>query len=80
MEEENVETTQEAIKKALSFPGDHACRNDPQGICTVTSAIYDDMIAVNNKKYPSCPHYIPFGYGGFCNSSVRKEIYKKYKL
>lgn len=76
--EDNIETTQEAIRTALSVPGDHACRDNPEGMCPVTSAIYDDMISVNNKKYPSCPNYIPFGYGGFCNSAIRKAIYKKY--
>ena len=80
MQEENIETTQEAIRIALSSPGDHTCHHDPQGMCPVTSAIYDDMISVNNKKHPSCPCYIPFGYGGFCNSQVRKEIYSKYKI
>ena len=78
-EEKSTETTQETIKIALSSPGDHACHNDPEGMCPVTSAIYNDMISVKNKKYPSCPNYIPFGYGGFCNSPVRKEIYIKYK-
>ena len=77
-EENNVETTRETIKIALSSQGDHACRNDPEGMCPVTSAIYDDMLSVKNKKYLSCPSYIPFGYGGFCNSPIRKEIYKKY--
>ena len=80
METENTKNTQEAVKAALSSPGNHACRSNPENMCPVNSAIYDGMLSVDNKKSLSCPNYTPFGYGGFCTSPVRKEIYQKYGI
>lgn len=72
------ETIRKEIKKALSIPGDHGCRNNPENICPVASPVLDDVVFVSNRHYPQCPHYKAFGYGGFCNLPARKEIYDHY--
>ena len=77
-ERQNAETIKEEIRKVLSCHGNHSCRDNPEGICPVTSVISDDMIFVENKKHPQCPYYTPFGYGGFCNFLLRQELYQKY--
>ena len=79
-EEGKTQIDQETIKKELSVPGDHACQNDFEGMCPVNTEISDNYISVKNSKYASCPHYIPFGYGGLCNSNVRRSIYNKYNI
>ena len=76
--EEKTDTIKNIIAKTLSAPGDHACRNNPQGMCPITSIISDNMMFVKNQKHLQCPHYVPFGYGGFCNLPIRKEIYDQY--
>lgn len=76
--EKPPETTEKAIEKLISVPGNHDCRNDPKSICPVTLAASEDLIFVANRNYPYCPYYVPFGYGGYCNYPARKEIYKKY--
>lgn len=74
----NDEAVKQAVIKAISGPGNHACRNDPDGMCPVTAVVSNDMIFVNNRKYSHCPHYVPFGYEGFCNFPPRKELYQQY--
>lgn len=78
--EEETKASKAAIEKVISLPGNHACRNDPEGICRVTSSVGEDMIFVNNKKHPYCPYYKPFGYSGFCDFSARKELYRTYNI
>jgi len=77
---ERYDQEREDIKEAISVPGDHACRNDPEGMCSFSAAISDQLMLVENKKYASCPHFISFGYSGFCNSAIRKNIYDKYRV
>ena len=42
--EKNPKNIITAVKNALSVPGDHLCRNDPQGVCPVTSVMSAKMI------------------------------------
>jgi len=79
-EEKERKVSPEEIKQVISVPGDHACRNDPEGMCTVNRIIAERLMLVSNKKYTTCPAYTPFGYGGFCNSPIRKEVYDKYNI
>ena len=73
-------TAKEAIKADLSISGDHECRNDPEGMCRVTSAVSENLIFVANKQSPHCPYFVPFGYSGFCKWPIRKQIYKNYGI
>jgi hypothetical protein len=77
---EEAGVTKAAIEKAISRPGDHSCQNNPAGRCRVTSGVSADLIFVENKNYPQCPYYIPFGYSGFCQYPPRKELYLKYRV
>lgn len=72
------EKIKKAIEDAISSPGNHACRNSPEGICPVSAVVSDDILFVTNKKHLDCPFYVPFGYGGFCNFTPRKELYGEY--
>jgi len=76
--EKELERIKEEIKKVISSPGNHACRDNPENICSVASPVLNDIVFVTNKNYPRCPYYKNFGYGGFCNLPVRKEIYDRY--
>ena len=78
--EENQEVSPEVIREAISAPGDHACRNDPEGMCAVSRIIAERLMLVKNSKYTTCPAYTPFGYGGFCNSQIRKNVYDKFNV
>ncbi len=78
MEEKAKAVKKDEVKNAISCPGNHACRGNPESMCPVSSVISDDMVFVDNKKHRQCPYYLPFGYGGFCNLPVRKEIYNLY--
>lgn len=80
MEKEKNENIKEAIRIALSYPGDYACKDKPEEMCPVTSTVSDQMLLVDNKKHIQCPHYLPFGYSGFCNLPARKEIYNLYGI
>jgi|GEM_PF-3600353 len=65
------------VSSAVPMPHDHA-----NGKAEETAQEQDrpfSLIFVTNKKFPSCPHYVPFADDGFCNSPVRKDIYKKFK-
>jgi len=78
-EKKPANTSNDMIRRTISVPGDHPCRNDPDTICPVSPIATNDLLFVSNKRYPACPYYIPFGYSGFCNLSIRKEIYQKFK-
>ena len=78
-EGEKSEALKEAAKKLACVPGDHACRNNPDLICTITTAVSDDLLFVKRPE-KECPYYVPFGYGGFCNFTPRKELYKNYNI
>jgi hypothetical protein len=69
-----------AIEELISQPGDHACRNDPDGICPVISVVSDDLVFVEKPSGKYCPYYAPFGHSGFCNFSARKELYNTYRV
>lgn len=66
------------VREAISCAGKHSCRDAPDCMCPAVSPITNDIMFVDNKHYPQCPYYVPFGYGGFCNFPARKEIYKSY--
>lgn len=74
------QTIKDAVKAELSISGDHGCKNDPEGMCRITSAVSANLIFVANKKYNHCPYFVPFGYSGFCKWPIRKQIYKNYGL
>ena len=79
MEAEAEEITQ-AIEKAISQPGKHACQSDPGSRCRATPASSRDLIFIDNKKYPHCPYYTILDDNGFCLFAPRKELYRKYKV
>jgi hypothetical protein len=73
------EALKEVVKNMILVSGDHACRDNPDLICPVTSAVSDDLMFVK-KPEKECPYYVPFGYAGFCNFNPRKELYKNYNI
>ncbi|MDP3792105.1 MAG: hypothetical protein Q8R38_08710 [Candidatus Omnitrophota bacterium] len=80
MDIKNPDMIPEAAKKAISCNGTHACRGKPEEMCPPESMVANNLLFVSNKKYPHCPYYVPFGYGGCCNFPVRKDIYKLYGI
>jgi len=79
-EKNNSDEINEALKEAISVPGNHACKSDHKNMCSVSRIISERLMVVNNKNYISCPCYIPFGSAGFCSSKVRKSIYDRFNI
>lgn len=76
--EKKLQINTETLAGASSCPKDKCCLTNPDNLCPVISDISDDLIYVSNKKLTSCCYHVRFGYNGFCNCPVRKEIYKRY--
>jgi hypothetical protein len=75
-----MDISQESIKNATHCTKKNSCLEDPGKLCRVVSYASPELMFVYNKENPTCPYYTNFGYGGFCNCPVRKEIYNKYSI
>jgi len=74
-----MEIDKDTIENACFCNKNKSCLDNPKNLCPITADITDELIFVSKQKSPECGYYVNFGYGGFCNCPVRKEIYRKYK-
>lgn len=73
-----MEIDKETLENACFCTKNKSCLDDLKEACPVVADITDELIFVSKKRSAECGYYVNFGYGGFCNCPVRKEIRRKY--
>lgn len=72
-----MDIAKEAIEKATSCHRNKACLQGAGSICPAIKIAGEKLLFVNKNENQNCNYYVPFGYTGFCNCPIRKEIFKK---
>lgn len=74
-----MEINLQTSKNATHCVKNKVCLKKPENLCPVLCEVANGMLVVLKRSPEKCEHHVHFGYNGFCNCPVRKDIYRKYK-
>lgn len=47
-------------------------------VCKIQSVVDNKIFFVDKKNANDCPYFLPYGKTGCCQSTLRKELYRRY--